>query len=81
MWSQLETKLPQAKGRHGDNDRLFIEAVCWIIRTGCPWRDLPSEFGSWKTHYNRFNRWSKKGHLDAILVALKKRWRSRHSQY
>ena len=43
MWSKLEQLLPAAKGRHGENDRLFIEAVCWIIRTGAPWRDLPPD--------------------------------------
>ena len=81
IWSKLEKLLPAPKGRHGENDRLFLEAICWIIRTGCPWRDLPAELGNWKTQYNRFNRWNQKGHLEAILEALKKRWRSRHPLY
>lgn len=81
MWSQLEPLLPPPKGRHGQDDRLFLEAIAWIIRTGSPWRDMPEVFGPWKTHYNRFNRWSKKGHLKSILETLKKRWQPRHSQY
>lgn len=76
LWSELKPMLPPAKGRWGKDDRLFLEAVCWLIRTGCPWRDLPPEFGSWKTVYNRFNRWAKKGYLDDILTIFKKRWRS-----
>jgi transposase len=77
MWNRLEKRLPKAKGRHGNNDRLFLEGVCWILRTGAPWRDLPPDYGSWKTVYNRYNNWSKKGHIQSILDELKKRWRSR----
>ena len=76
-WSKLKVLLPAPKGRRGNNDRLFLEAVCWSLRTGAPWRDLPKEYGSWKTVYNRYNNWSKKGHLNTILMELKKRWRSR----
>jgi transposase len=41
------------------DDRNFIEAVLWWRRTGVPWRDLPSDFGPWKTVFNRFDRWAK----------------------
>ena len=34
-------------GRTGPDPRRFVEAVLWISRTGCPWRDLPEEFGRW----------------------------------
>jgi predicted nucleotidyltransferase len=43
------------------NIRIFIEAVLWKLRTGAPWRDLPSEFGPYSSIFNRFNRWSKIG--------------------
>ena len=79
MWEKLETLIKQEKkaGRPGKNDRMFIEAVCSIIRTGAPWRDLPLSFGSWKTVYNRYSRWVKKGSFSHIFEVLKKRWRSR----
>jgi hypothetical protein len=32
-------------------NRLFVEAVLWIARTGSPWRDLPDYFGKWYTIY------------------------------
>ncbi len=76
MWIKLEQLLPPPKGRHGKDDRLFIEAVCWIIRTGAPWRDLPPDYGTWQSVYGRYNRWVKKGHFNEILEILKKRWRS-----
>ncbi|MFG0150820.1 transposase, partial [Legionella pneumophila] len=47
------------------------------LRTGAAWRDLPPDYGNWKSVYNRYNNWSKKGYITAILGELKKRWRSR----
>ena len=78
MWARLKKLLPtKEKGGRPSNDRLFLEAVCWIIRTGAPWRDLPPAYGNWKTVYNRYSRWVKTGHIDKIFEILKKRWRSR----
>lgn len=74
---KLSKLLPKPKGRHGKNDRLFLEAVCWIIRTGAPWRDLPPDYGNWKTVYNRYHYWVKQEHFKRIFEELKKRWRSR----
>ena len=71
LWEELKPLLPAAKGRHGKDDRAFLEGVLWIVRTGAPWRDLPSELGNWQTIYGRYNRWAKKGHLDKILELLK----------
>jgi len=39
------------------DNRLFLEAVLWIVRTGSPWRDLPQEFGNWNSVYRRYRRW------------------------
>jgi transposase len=47
------------RGRSGADNRLFVEAVLWIVRTGCPWRDLPEEFGKWNTVFKRFRDWVK----------------------
>ena len=79
MWEKLRPLLPLKPqgGRPGNDDRLFIEAVCWILRTGAPWRDLPPAYGNWKTVYNRYSRWVHKGYMANILNLLKKRWRSR----
>ena len=77
LWAKLKELLPKPKGRHGKDDRLFLEAVCWMLRTGAAWRDLPLDYGNWKSVYNRYNNWSKKGYITAILAELKKRRRSR----
>lgn len=53
------------------DNRLFIEAVLWIARTGSPWRDLPSEFGNWNSIYVRFARWSNKDVWQAIFAVLR----------
>src|SRR6185312_13921062 len=54
------------------DDRRFVEAVLWWRRTGVPWRDLPSDFGPWKTVFNRFDRWSKAGKWQRLFLALYK---------
>lgn len=46
------------------------EAVLWWRRTGVPWRDLPSDFGPWKTVFNRFDRWAKTGKWERLFMAL-----------
>lgn len=71
-WMKLESMLPQYHtGRPPKDNRNFMEAVNWIIQTNSPWRNLPTRYGSWKTTYNRYNNWSKKGYLDNILSMLK----------
>jgi transposase len=59
------------KGRHGNDNRLFVEAVLWIVRTGSPWRDLPPEFGHWNTVFVRFRRWAKSGVWERIFNELR----------
>jgi transposase len=58
------------KGRHGDDNRLFVDAVLWIARAGAPWRDLPAEFGGWNGVFRRFRRWAKTGVWERIFNAL-----------
>ncbi len=50
---------PTGPGRSGRNNRLFLEAVLWIVRTVSPWRDLPTVFGNWSTTFRRFRDWRK----------------------
>src|SRR4051812_39755310 len=52
---------PDQKGSTGRNNRMFVEGVLWIVRTGSPWRDLPEAFGDWNSVFRRFSRLSVKG--------------------
>ncbi|MDP8051150.1 IS5 family transposase [Pasteurella atlantica] len=47
--------------------RKTVEGILYRIRTGIPWRDLPSYFGKWNTVFKRFNIWSKKGIIKKLL--------------
>ena len=72
QWRRLQAVLPKQKAGPPATlgDRLFIEAVLFRAKTGMPWRDLPERFGPWKSVYNRFNNWAKKGHWELIFKAL-----------
>ena len=48
---------PGDPGRSGENNRRFVEAVLWVVRTGSPWRDIPEWFGKWDSIYLRFRDW------------------------
>ncbi|WP_430420499.1 IS5 family transposase [Phenylobacterium sp.] len=61
---------PDQKGSTGRDNRMFVEGVLWIVRTGSPWRDLHEVFGDWNTVFRRFSRWSAKGVWWRIFEAL-----------
>ena len=48
-------------------DRMFFEAVLYWARVGCPWRDLPGDFGGWSAVYNRLRRWIDSGRLERLF--------------
>lgn len=57
-------------GCRGRDNRLFLEAVFWILRTGSAWRSLPPRFGKWYTAYTRYHRWERKGVWPRVVAAL-----------
>jgi transposase len=75
QWKRIEHLLPGKPGdpgRHGVDNRQFVEAVLWIARTGAPWRDLPEQFGNWNSVYQRFARWSRSGVWQTLFMELSK---------
>jgi putative transposase len=82
QWEKVAAWLESERGagRPGKDDRRFIEAVLYWRRVGPPWRDLPSEFGPWKTVFNRFDRWSKEGRwmrlFESLRVGADNEWQS-----
>ena len=73
QWEAIEPLLP---GRAGDpgrtaaDNRLFVNAVLFVARTGVPWRDLPGRFGRWNSAWRRFDRWCRAGVWPALAAAL-----------
>lgn len=73
LWKRLEEHLPGKTSDSGvtaKDNRLFLEAVFWRVRTGSPWRDLPSGFGKWNSQFRRFRRWAKAGVFDRLFNAM-----------
>ncbi len=60
----------RTRGSSGRDNRMFVEAVLWVVRTGVPWRDLPEGFGPWNSVFRRFSRWSRKGVWWRIFEAM-----------
>jgi len=72
-WAVLEPLLPGRAGQWGGvarDNRLFVNAVFWILRTGAPWRDLPPDMGGWKNTHRRYSRWRDKGVWEKVLGEL-----------
>jgi len=75
QWTRIAPLLPGKTGdpgRTGRDNRLFLEAVLWLVRTGAPWRDLPKGFGKWGSVWKRFRRWALKGVFGRIFKELSK---------
>ncbi len=73
QWERIKDLLPGKacdRGVTAKDNRLFIEAVLWIARTGSPWRDLDPALGNWHATYTRFSRWGKKGVWQRVIKAV-----------
>jgi transposase len=72
-WSVIEPVLPKRRrGPKPKKNRRVLNGIFWVLRTGAPWRDLPSRYGPYTTAYNRFNRWRKAGIWDRLMDAVTK---------
>lgn len=70
-WRIVVPLLPPAgRGKRRVDDRVVVNGIFYVLRTGSPWRDLPERYGPYTTVYNRFNRWAKKGVWLAMFEAL-----------
>jgi transposase len=74
QWNAIKDLLPGKKGDPGvtaKDNRLFVNAVFYVAKTGVPWRDLPERLGHWHRVFQRFNRWCKKGVFTRIFEVLR----------
>ncbi len=78
QWALVEPLLSAAKpgGRHEAHPRReVVNAILYLLRTGCSWRQLPKDFPPWETVYWHFKRWRDDGSLDALHDTLRERVR------
>ena len=72
QWHQMESILLEildCRAMRRDNRR-FVNGVCWVLRSGARWCDMPSRYGAWKIVHQRFLRWAEKGIWDAMFAML-----------
>ena len=79
QWERIAPLLPgKAGGRTAQNNRLFVNAVLWVLRSGARWSDLPERYGKYKSVHKRFTRWARAGVWDRMFGALA---RDRDNEY
>ncbi len=75
QYEQVKALLPGKvgdPGRHGRDNRQFLNGVLWVLRSGAHWHDLPERYGKWKTAHKRFSRWAEKGVWEKVFARLLK---------
>ena len=72
-YSLIKDMLPVGKLRDKTmpDNRLFVDAVLYIAKTGCGWRQLPPEYGKWNSVWRRFNRFSESNIWEKVFDKLK----------
>ena len=74
-WLQIKPYIPEeqevcSRGRPSKDSRMMLNGICWILRSGASWRDLPERYGPWQTVYKRFQKWAKAGIFQKIFTDL-----------
>ena len=73
QWKRMKEWLPgnaSDPGRTATENRKFVDAVLWIARTGAHWRELPEQFGTWNSVFQRDNRWAKASVWERVFRQL-----------
>ncbi len=73
QWDRIAGFLPGKvgdPGRSGADNRLFVNGVLWVLRSGAHWHDLPARYGKWKSVHKRFTRWAKAGVWEQVFGHL-----------
>jgi transposase/heme-degrading monooxygenase HmoA len=72
QWERIQPLLPphNKEGRPRADDRRTLDGILYVLRTGCRWHDLPTQYGSAVTCWRRFQRWEREGTWERIWRAL-----------
>jgi putative transposase len=81
-WECLKAHLPVHEKRSRGRPRLhslreILDAVFYVLKSGCPWRFLPRDFPPWRTVYHWFRRWRIEGTFERLNSALRESLRVR----
>lgn len=81
-WKSIVHLLPKQKtGKPKQyHPRQILNAILYVLKTGCPWRSLPNDLPPWKTVYFHFSKWRDGGVLHAIQEHLLKKYRKKISK-
>jgi putative transposase len=79
QWRKIRGLLPKVakRGRKPLERRWVLNAILYVVRTGCPWRALPKDFPKWKAVYTVFWRWRKQGVWKRVHDTLRERVRQK----
>jgi putative transposase len=78
-WTVIEPYVPKPKtgGRPASHDRReIINAIAYILRSGCAWRLMPHDLPPWTTVYDYFRQWRIDGTWEQINTALREQLRT-----
>ena len=81
QWERIKDLLPgrmESVGRTAVDNRVFVNGVLWVLRSGAHWHDLPERYGKYKSLHKRFSRWAQSGVWEKIFHEL---LRDRKNQY
>ena len=81
QWVRIKDVLPgrvESVGRTAADNRLFVNGVLWVLRSGAHWHDLPERYGKYKSLHKRFSRWAASGVWEKVFHEL---LRDRKNQY
>lgn len=70
QFNRIKSHFPRSHGVERVDDLRVISGIIFVIKNGLRWQDAPQEYGSHKTLYNRFVRWSRMGVFNRIFRAL-----------
>ncbi|WP_240315820.1 IS5 family transposase [Salinibacter ruber] len=63
---------PTARRRRHDLRREVLDAILYVVKTGCQWRMLPGEFAPWRAAHYYFDQWREEGRLQCLLSAVRR---------